>query len=265
MTYGTNWIRKNLGITITQLRGYEGIGVVKREPSHTARDFSVEELRALMKADMLHRIGFRLMDIRALLVDGETKLLDSMDGYIGRLEAQLREVQRNLGFAKLVRLTGMLPDMPDPTQEEALRAFRENLYTMWNVDDDASLQGLDRLCAIQTRPETEWSVEDGVQVQQLMRELQSPLYAQYEAAAAQLMSLQELDAAHPQVQACVEQMYRVLYPQDESAALSREEYAAVLAQMYGEGALGRATRREIGDAAVEFYVRAMRVFAGLES
>lgn len=215
MTRGTNWIRKNLGITITQLRGYEGIGVVKREPSHTARDFSVEELRGLMKADMLHRIGFRLTDIRALLVDGETKLLDSMDGYIGRLEAQLRELQRNLGFAKLVRLMGMLPDMPDPTQEEALKAFRENLYTLWNVDCDASLQGL--------------------------------------------------DAAHPKVQACVERMYRVLYPQDESAAMRREEYAAVQAQAYGEGALGRATRRENGDAAVEFYVRAMRVFAGLES
>ena len=265
MTHGTNWIRKNLGITITQLRGYEGIGVVKREPSHMARDFSVEELRGLMKADMLHRIGFRLTDIRALLVDGETNLLDSMDGYIARLEAQLRELQRNLGFAKLVRLMGMLPDMPDPTQEEALRAFRENLYTLWNIDHDASLQGLDRVCSILTRPETERSVEDAVQLQRLMRELQPPLYAQYEAAAADLLALQRLDAAHPQVQACVERMYRVLYPQDESAAMTREEYAMLQAQAYGEGALGLATRRENGDAAVDFYVRAMRVFAGLES
>lgn len=263
--HGTNWIRKNLGITITQLRGYEEIGVVKREPSHMPRDFSVEELRGLMKADMLHRIGFRLTDIRALLVDGETKLLDSMDGYIGRLEAQLREVQRNLGFAKLVRLLGMLPDMPDPTQEEDLRVFREDVYTLWNIDQDASLQGLDRLCAILMRPETERTAEDDAQLQQLLQELQPPGHAQYEEAAAELLSLQELNADHPRVQACVERMYMALHSLQEGEGLNREEFAVLQARMYGEGVPGQVSRRESGDAAVEFYVRAMRAFAGIES
>ncbi len=132
MGYSVKWVEEHLGITRKALHNFEKIGLMPQNENNQYRDYTDEDIEKLWAIRVLQGIGYSLKEILSMSND-DFDLDNSLHNKI--LELKEEKVERNLNYARTIKLTGQLPSIPTEMGKMSCNDFQKYSHEKWNVFD----------------------------------------------------------------------------------------------------------------------------------
>lgn len=129
MGYSPHWVEKHLGITYSAQLQYEKKKLIDANTYRKAndyREYSDADVQTIWKIKMLQGVGFSLNDIKRILQD---KSFDWSD----MLDAKISELKLSLGYARTLKLIGVLPSLPDDFASRDIDELRKTMEILCNI------------------------------------------------------------------------------------------------------------------------------------
>lgn len=143
MKYRIKWIEDNLGISRKAIIGYEKIGLMPKNENSQYREYNDEDLDRIWTIKVLNKMGYELKEIVDIVNMGEGEDFDfeeSLNKKIIKMEEDIKDKERYLGYAKMIKLTGRFPHRPKDMGSVTFNEFKEKSMEEWNVNNDKETQ-----------------------------------------------------------------------------------------------------------------------------
>ena len=141
MSYKVKWVEDNLGVTRNQLRRLERAGLMPENKDKQDRDYNDEDIDRIWTIKVLQGMGYTFKEIVHMDNDEQFNFDNSITQKISELEQEKKKIERHLGYAKTIKLTGRFPLRPKQMGEMKVKELQENALEGWNIVDDT--QGLE--------------------------------------------------------------------------------------------------------------------------
>ncbi len=111
MQYTVKWVKENLGISRNSIRKYEAGGLIHspRGVINDYREYDENDIQRLWCIKCLIGIGYTIKEIHSIINDKSFDFYSSLSEKIEKLEAELKNKNQFLEFAKTIKLTGRIP------------------------------------------------------------------------------------------------------------------------------------------------------------
>lgn len=266
MGYQVKWVQDNLGVSRKALRVFEEEGLMPKNENRKYREYSEDDIDRIWTIRVFQGMGYSLKEIAAIEQSERFDFLQSISEKIATLEAKKEEVERYLGYAQMIKLTGRVPSRPREMGAVKFSDFQENALEGWNVKNvPGGNEAKDTLDTLLNLPEDQWNeTEIGKMLlffAEFKEQLENPerLFS-IEVLPRAIIKRASLGANHPEVQLLVKLLYETLC--EEQSDITPRQYGRIGSSGYMEGDIGLLQQKKYGTEGCAFLADAIAVFGG---
>lgn len=136
MGYKVKWVEEHLGITRKAIRVFENAGLMPENQGGKYRDYDEDSIDRLWNIRVLQGIGYTIKEICRMISDEEFDFDNSISKKIKELEKEKDKLEKHLGYAKAIKLTGRFPSRPAKIGETKFDDFQEKAIEGWSIIND---------------------------------------------------------------------------------------------------------------------------------
>ena len=154
MKYQMKWIEEKLGITRKAIINLEKVGLIKKSPNylgvdrekkqifskeHNYRSYDEDEIKQIWAIRVLQGIGYTLKEIQKVSID-ELTSEEAITNKIIDLEKAKVKIENVIGYAKMIKMTGIMPGIPEDINETKPSEYTEKALVDWNINNEELFQ-----------------------------------------------------------------------------------------------------------------------------
>ena len=130
------WVEDNLGVTRKALRVFEKANLMPENKDGQYRDYDDDDIDRIWTIRVLQGMGYSIKEICDMVADDGFDFDTSISQKVEQLEEKKAELERHLGYAKTIKLTGRFPSRPKKMGEVKFEDFQNNAIKRWNISGD---------------------------------------------------------------------------------------------------------------------------------
>lgn len=273
MGYKVKWVEDHLGVSRKALRCFEEAGLMPPNEDGKYRDYDDDDLDRIWAIRLLQGMGFTLKDIASFIAqlenDDDFVFENTLAEKIEELEKKKLKIERHLGYAKTIKLTGRFPARPANMGEMRIDDFQEKALEGWNMANDPQVAEYQKVAeAFLTKPQEEIDNSDLgrllVMLEQIASMDTSFLMAQ-QVLPAEIVKRKDLGANHPEIQLIVKMLYDSIRTVKQLEDMSTAQFARFCSSSYLSGDIANMVSNGFSKEESEFIAEALSIFGGFES
>ena len=159
--YKVKWVEDNLGVTRKALRVFEKAGLMPENKGGKYRDYDDDDIDRIWTIRVLQGMGYSIKEICDMVADDGFDFDTSISQKVEQLEEKKAELERHLGYAKTIKLTGRFPPRPKKMGEVKFEDFQNNAIERWNILGDPQGEAYAQLAeTMLAKSNEEWNNSD---------------------------------------------------------------------------------------------------------
>lgn len=272
MGYGVKWLEDNLGVTRKALRGFEKAGLMPKNEKGQYRNYDDDDIDRIWAIRVLQGIGYSLKEITNMANNEQF----DFDGFIAKkvleLEEEKKKIERHLGYAKKIKLTGRLPSRPRKMGEVKFNEFQNESLEGWNIEDNSQEAEYAKLVeTMLSKSSEEW---DNTDLGRLLSSLElmmtldiDLLFVEY-VLPKEIIKRKHLGADHPEIQFMIKLIYenqKALGTVDGIKDITIEQFSRFYSSSYLSGDIAKLKTRDYSKEECEFIAEAVAIFGGFKN
>lgn len=266
------WIEENLGISRKALRGFEKLGLMPQNENRKYRVYSDADVERIWKIRVLQGMGFTLKEIADMKRSKNFDFDKALAEKIKQLEKEKEEVDRHLGYAQTIKLTGKYPSYHGIIGSVKFDEFQEKSLEDWNVHNDPTAKQCQKIVdMLLNQSEDELNDTDLgkmlIVFENLYKQsLNWEAYLNEHILLNAIVSKVSLGADDPEVQLLVKMMYEnliVIYP--DQKIMTFNQFARIRSSFYIQGDCARVYEQYYGKEGCKFIADAIAIFGGYKN
>lgn len=266
MGYKVKWVEENLGVTRKALRNFEKHGLMPANEGGGYRDYSDEDIERIWAIRLFQGMGYTLKELVKLSESDDFDFDASLEKKIQELENEKAKIERHLGYAQHIKLTGRFPSRPKNMGTITFEEFQEKSLNQWNVNSDPEAKKYQEIAdLILNTPEDELKDTDIgrlfdflIELQEQMSDMDS-LFIE-KVIPNEIIKRIENGPEDEEVQLLVKMMYenRISCISD----MAKSQFVRFESSSYISGDIARMHEKEYGKDGCRFIADAIAVFGG---
>ena len=209
--YKVKWVEDNLGVTRKALRVFEKAGLMPENKSGQYRDYDDDDIDRIWTIRVLQGMGYSIKEICDMVADDRFDFDTSISQKIEQLEEKKVELERHLGYAKTIKLTGRFPSRPKKMGEVKFENFQNNAIERWNISGDPQSELYAKLAeTMLSKSNEEWNNSDlgrMLAALEMMKNTDLDLLLAEYVLPKVVCKRKALGADHPEIQLMVKLIY----------------------------------------------------------
>ena len=266
MGYKVKWVEENLGVTRKALRNFEKHGLMPANEGGAYRDYSDEDIERIWAIRLFQGMGYTLKELVKLSESDDFDFDASLEKKIQELENEKAKIERHLGYAQHIKLTGRFPSRPKNMGTITFEEFQEKSLNQWNVNSDPEAQKYQEIAdLVLNTPEDELKDTDIGRLFEFLIELQEQMSDMdslfiEKVIPNEIIKRIENGPEDEEVQLLVKMMYenRISSISD----MAKSQFVRFESSSYISGDIARMHEKEYGKDGCRFIADAIAVFGG---
>lgn len=266
MGYKVKWVEENLGVSRKALRNFEKHGLMPANEGGAYRDYSDEDIERIWAIRLFQGMGYTLKELVKLSESDDFDFDASLEKKIQELENEKAKIERHLGYAQHIKLTGRFPSRPKNMGTITFEEFQEKSLNQWNVNSDPEAKKYQEIAdLVLNTPEDELKDTDIGRLFEFLIELQEQmpdmdsLFIE-KVIPNEIIKRIENGPEDEEVQLLVKMMYenRISSISD----MAKSQFVRFESSSYISGDIARMHEKEYGKDGCRFIADAIAVFGG---
>ena len=266
MGYKVKWVEENLGVSRKALRNFEKHGLMPANEGGGYRDYSDEDIERIWAIRLFQGMGYTLKELVKLSENDDFDFDASLEKKIQELENEKAKIERHLGYAQHIKLTGRFPSRPKNMGTITFEEFQEKSLNQWNVNSDPEAKKYQEIAdLILNTPEDELKDTDIGRLFEFLIELQEQMSDMdslfiEKVIPNEIIKRIENGPEDEEVQLLVKMMYenRISSISD----MAKSQFVRFESSSYISGDIARMHEKEYGKDGCRFIADAIAVFGG---
>ena len=266
MGYKVKWVEENLGVSRKALRSFEKHGLMPANEGGAYRDYSDEDIERIWAIRLFQGMGYTLKELVKLSESDDFDFDASLEKKIQELENEKAKIERHLGYAQHIKLTGRFPSRPKNMGTITFEEFQEKSLNQWNVNSDPEAKKYQEIAdLILNTPEDELKDTDIGRLFEFLIELQEQMSDMdslfiEKVIPNEIIKRIENGPEDEEVQLLVKMMYenRISSISD----MAKSQFVRFESSSYISGDIARMHEKEYGKDGCRFIADAIAVFGG---
>lgn len=266
MGYKVKWVEENLGVSRKALRNFEKHGLMPANEGGGYRDYSDEDIERIWAIRLFQGMGYTLKELVKLSESDDFDFGASLEKKIQELENEKVKIERHLGYAQHIKLTGRFPSRPKNMGTITFEEFQEKSLNQWNVNSDPKAKKYQEIAdLILNTPEDELKDTDIGRLFEFLIELQEQMSDMdslfiEKVIPNEIIKRIENGPEDEEVQLLVKMMYenRISSISD----MAKSQFVRFESSSYISGDIARMHEKEYGKDGCRFIADAIAVFGG---
>ena len=266
MGYKVKWVEENLGVSRKALRNFEKHGLMPANEGGAYRDYSDEDIERIWAIRLFQGMGYTLKELVKLSESDDFDFDASLEKKIQELENEKAKIERHLGYAQHIKLTGRFPSRPKNMGTITFEEFQEKSLNQWNVNSDPEAKKYQEIAnLILNTPEDELKDTDIGRLFEFLIELQEQMSDMdslfiEKVIPNEIIKRIENGPEDEEVQLLVKMMYenRISSISD----MAKSQFVRFESSSYILGDIARMHEKEYGKDGCRFIADAIAVFGG---
>ena len=266
MGYKVKWVEENVGVSRKALRNFEKHGLMPANEGGAYRDYSDEDIERIWAIRLFQGMGYTLKELVKLSESDDFDFDASLEKKIQELENEKAKIERHLGYAQHIKLTGRFPSRPKNMGTITFEEFQEKSLNQWNVNSDPEAKKYQEIAdLVLNTPEDELKDTDIGRLFEFLIELQEQmpdmdsLFIE-KVIPNEIIKRIENGPEDEEVQLLVKMMYenRISSISD----MAKSQFVRFESSSYISGDIARMHEKEYGKDGCRFIADAIAVFGG---
>ena len=273
MGYKVKWVEDHLGITRKALRVFEKEGLMPQNKGGQYRDYSEEDIDRIWFIRLFQGMGYSLKEIASFIENANNENWDfnqSISQKVFELEKKIQDLEKHLGYAKTIKLTGRFPSRPKEMGSVSFNEFHTNSVEKWNINNSPKLKTAQKVIDVVLNQTTDDMSDSDIDT---MLEFFNNLSNLTEKDMEHILTEAILPKAilkrimlgpnHPEVQLLVKLIYDnqvELVP--EMKNVTPQQFAHYQYSSFLEGDISKIKERDYGKQGCKFLADAFAIFGG---
>ncbi|MDD7025739.1 MAG: MerR family transcriptional regulator [Lachnospiraceae bacterium] len=266
MGYKVKWVEENLGVSRKALRNFEKHGLMPANEGGAYRDYSDEDIERIWAIRLFQGMGYTLKELVKLSESDDFDFDASLEKKIQELENEKAKIERHLGYAQHIKLTGRFPSRPKNMGTITFEEFQEKSLNQWNVNSDPEAKKYQEIAdLVLNTPEDELKDTDIGRLFEFLIELQEQMSDMdslfiEKVIPNEIIKRIENGPEDEEVQLLVKMMYenRISSISD----MAKSQFVRFESSSYISGDIARMHEKEYGKDGCRFIADAIAVFGG---
>lgn len=266
MGYKVKWVEENLGVSRKALRNFEKHGLMPANEGGAYRDYSDEDIERIWAIRLFQGMGYTLKELVKLSESDDFDFDASLEKKIQELENEKAKIEKHLGYAQHIKLTGRFPSRPKNMGTITFEEFQEKSLNQWNVNSDPEAKKYQKIAnLILNTPEDELKDTDIGRLFEFLIELQEQISDMdllfiEKVIPNEIIKRIENGPEDEEVQLLVKMMYenRISSISD----MAKSQFVRFESSSYISGDIARMHEKEYGKDGCWFIADAIAVFDG---
>lgn len=266
MGYKVKWVEENLGVSRKALRNFEKHGLMPANEGGAYRDYSDEDIERIWAIRLFQGMGYTLKELVKLSESDDFDFDASLEKKIQELENEKAKIERHLGYAQHIKLTGRFPSRPKNMGTITFEEFQEKSLNQWNVNSDPEAKKYQEIAdLLLNTPEDELKDTDIDRLFEFLIELQEQMSDMdslfiEKVIPNEMIKRIENGPEDEEVQLLVKMMYenRISSISD----MAKSQFVRFESSSYISGDIARMHEKEYGKDGCRFIADAIAVFGG---
>lgn len=273
MGYKVKWVEDNLGVTRKALRVFEKAGLMPENEGRQYRDYDDDDIDRIWMIRVLQGMGYSIKEIVEMVSDEEFDFDTSISQKVVQLEEKKVELERHLGYAKTIKLTGRFPSRPKRMGDVKFEDFQNNAIDKWNISGDPQGEAYAQLAeTILSKPTEEWDNSDlgrMISALEMIKTMDTDLLIAEHVLPKAICKRKALGANHPDIQLMVKLIYENQNALCQSLGMEGEMNTKQFSRFYSSsflaGDIAKIKTSEYTEEDCEFIAEAVSVFGGYKN
>ena len=266
MGYKVKWVEENLGVSRKALRNFEKHGLMPANEGGAYRDYSDEDIERIWAIRLFQGMGYTLKELVKLSESDDFDFDASLEKKIQELENEKAKIEKHLGYAQHIKLTGRFPSRPKNMGTITSEEFQEKSLNQWNVNSDHEAKKYQKIAnLILNTPEDELEDTDIGRLFEFLIELQEQISDMdllfiEKVIPNEIIKRIENGPEDEEVQLLVKMMY-----ENRISSISdmvKSQFVRFESSSYISGDIARMHEKEYGKDGCRFIADAIAVFGG---
>lgn len=265
MGYKVKWVEENLGVSRKALRNFEKHGLMPANEGGAYRDYSDEDIERIWAIRLFQGMGYTLKEL-VKLSESDFDFAASLEKKIQELENEKAKIERHLGYAQHIKLTGRFPSRQKNMGTITFEEFQEKSLNQWNVNSDPEAKKYQEIAdLILNTPEDELKDTDIGRLFEFLIELQEQMSDMdslfiEKVIPNEIIKRIENGPEDEEVQLLVKMMYenRISSISD----MTKSQFVRFESSSYISGDIARMHEKEYGKDGCRFIADAIAIFGG---
>lgn len=269
MGYQVKWVEDNLGVTRKALRNFEKLGLMPPNEGGGYRDYSDEDIDRIWTIRLFQGMGYSLKELVSLAENEDFDFDASLEKKIKELEEKKAKIERHIGYAQNIKLTGRFPSRPKNMGSVTFGEFYEKSLNEWNVNSDPEAKNYKELAdLILNTPEDEFQDTDIGRLFEFLQGLQEKIsnidsFMMEKVIPLEILKRKENGPADAEIQLLVKMLYENRISSfQEMGNMTKKQFVQFESSSYMSGDVARMKEREYGKESCLFIADAIAVFGG---
>lgn len=266
MGYKVKWVEENLGVSRKALRNFEKHGLMPANEGGAYRDYSDEDIERIWAIRLFQGMGYTLKELVKLSESDDFDFDASLEKKIQELENEKAKIERHLGYAQHIKLTGRFPSRPKNMGTITFEEFQEKSLNQRNVNSDPEAKKYQEIAdLVLNTPEDELKDTDIGRLFEFLIELQEQMSDMdslfiEKVIPNEIIKRIENGPEDEEVQLLVKMMYenRISSISD----MAKSQFVRFESSSYISGDIARMHEKEYGKDGCRFIADAIAVFGG---
>ena len=273
MGYKVKWVEDNLGVTRKALRVFEKAGLMPENKGGQYRDYDDDDIDRIWTIRVLQGMGYSIKEICDMVADDGFDFDTSISQKVEQLEEKKVELERHLGYAKTIQLTGRFPPRPPNMGEVKFEDFQSNAIERWNISGDPQGEAYAQLAeTMLSKSNEEWNNSDLGRMLAALEMMKNTdldlLLAEYVLSKA-ICKRKALGANHPEIQLMVKLIYENHNILGQAYGMEGEmtikQFSRFYSSSYLAGDVAKLKAGEYSEEDCEFIAEAISIFCGYKN
>lgn len=273
MGYKVKWVEDNLGVTRKALRVFEKAGLMPENEGRQYRDYDDDDIDRIWMIRVLQGMGYSIKEIVEMTADEEFDFDVSISQKVVQLEEKKAELERHLGYAKTIKLTGRFPSRPKRMGDVKFDDFQNNAIDSWNITGDPESETYAQLAeTILSKSAEEWDNSDlgrMLSVLEMLKNMDPDLIIAEYVLPKAICERKALGANHPDIQLMVKLMFEnqnaLCQSLDMEGNMDAKQFSRLFSSSFLNGDIAKIKTREYSEEDCEFIADAISVFGGYKN
>ncbi len=267
MEYGAKWIRENLGISRDELRSYEKAGLIPiKKDGCFYRTYNDDEIERIWYIRVFKGMGYTLKELREIAENDDFDYGPTIEDKIKELEYKKSQIEKHIGLANYIKLTGRFPSRPKKIGDMKFKEFQEYVLDNWNVNSNPNVKKYKNIIDTMLNSSDDGlSEEETVQVTKYMMELEEQLSNKDaifldRVLPNEILKRKAYGPADTEVQLLVKMMYENC--NELKPNVNKDIFVRYSASSFMYGDVAKLREKAIGKEGCRFIADAIAVFGG---
>lgn len=273
MGYKVKWVEENLGVTRKALRVFEKAGLMPENKGGQYRDYDDDDIDRIWTIRILQGMGYSIKEIVAMVSDDVFDFDASIAHKVVQLEAEIKKMERHLGYAKTIKLTGRFPSRPKKMGDVKFEDFQNDAIERWNISGDPQAETYAQLAEnVLSKSTEEWDNSDFgcmLSALEMMKNIDLDLLLAEYVLPKAICKRKALGANHPEIQLMIKIIYENQNALGEAYGMEEEmtikQFSRFYSSSYLAGDVAKLKTSEYSEEDCEFIADAVSIFGGYKN